>query len=69
MSAGATALMVAASKGNMEVLTLLLSHGANPEQEAVDGSTAIDWANRFGHGQIADYLQDHLSVSLHDCFG
>lgn len=56
--------MVAAAKGNLEVASLLISHGADPQTKAADNSTAADWATRFGHTEIADFLNDHSAVSL-----
>ena len=62
--AGATALMVAAAKGNLELASLLVSHGADPHVKATDDSSAADWASRFGHTEIAKVLADHVAVSL-----
>ena len=47
--AGGTALMVAAGKGRMADVMTRLSHGADGQLKARDGSTAADWAQRFGH--------------------
>jgi len=40
----ATALIIAARKGNPEIVELLLARGADPNQENVDGKTALDVA-------------------------
>ena len=61
---GATALMIAASKGKLDVVVSLLGHGSDPLQKANDGSTAIEWALKFRHSEIADFLREHLSVSI-----
>ena len=60
--AGASALMVAAAKGNLQVATQLVSHGADPAIRAADGSDAIAWALKFGHQEIAEFLQEHVAV-------
>lgn len=54
--------MVAASKGNLDVVTLLLRHGADPAQSAVDGSTAVSWALKFQHTDVAAFLNEHQEV-------
>ena len=56
--------MVAAAKGNIEIVSLLVSHGADPQIKAADDSSAVEWASRFGHTDIADFLTDHAAVRL-----
>ena len=56
--------MVAAGKGRMEDVMALLSSGADPQQTASDGSSPIDWARRFGHEELATFLEEHSAVRL-----
>ena len=55
---GATALMAAAGKGRHVEIGQLLGCGADPTQKSKDGSTAADWARRFGHEDIAATLDE-----------
>ncbi|KAK9814740.1 hypothetical protein WJX72_010718 [[Myrmecia] bisecta] len=60
---GATALMAAAGKGRIEDVGVLMANGADLQQTSMDGSTAYDWAVRFGHTEIAELLQAHMEDS------
>lgn len=62
--AGATALMAAAGKGRLEDAAALLTAGADPLLKSNDGSTARDWAARFGHDDLADFLGTHMQVQM-----
>ncbi|KAK9807916.1 hypothetical protein WJX73_001801 [Symbiochloris irregularis] len=57
---GATALMAAAGKGRLEDVITLLSNGADAAATSRDGSTAAKWAERFGHLEISEYLEEHV---------
>ena len=57
--------MVAAGKGRMEDAMTLLSNGANTQQTCSDGSSPIDWARRFGHDEMATFLEEHSAVRLY----
>ena len=60
---GATALMAPAGKGRHMEVSQLLGCGADPTQRSRDGSSAADWARRFGHHDIAatlDYAQAQM---------
>ena len=61
---GATALMAAAGKGRLEDAAALLTAGADAALKSSDGSTAQDWAARFGHDDLAEFLGTHMQVSL-----
>ena len=61
-TAGATALMAAAGKGRMEEAAALLAAGADAAARATDGSTARDWAAKFGHEDVAAYLDSLTQV-------
>lgn len=54
--------MVAAGKGRMQTVMTLLSHGADVQQKSRDGSTASDWAKKFGHTEVFQFLQEHAEV-------
>ncbi|KAG6557198.1 hypothetical protein Mapa_001125 [Marchantia paleacea] len=56
---GATALMVAAGKGRVDDLQLLLSLGADRSIVSQDGANALDWAQRHGHEEIVDLLTNY----------
>ena len=54
-----TALMHAAAEGQMEVVGVLLEHGADKSVKDVDGDTAESFARQKGHGSVADYIRDY----------
>ena len=54
---GWTALMIAASKGNREMVTILLAAGANTEPRDQLGKTASDYAEEGGFTNIASLLR------------
>ena len=54
--------MAAAGKGRLEDVAVLLSNGADPLLRSRDGSTARDWAAKFGHIDVAEYLDASMQV-------
>jgi hypothetical protein len=58
-SSGETPLMVAAYTGNLEMLQLLLAHGAEPCATNREGENAVRLALRNHRQTIADYLNAH----------
>lgn len=54
--------MAAAGKGRLEEASLMVSAGADPMMRSRDGSTARDWAVKFGHSEVADFLESHMQV-------
>jgi ankyrin repeat protein len=63
---GYTPLMWAVSKGNKEIVGVLLAKGANPNiakqrrngvDSMIDGTTPLEWAERCGMSDIADMLR------------
>jgi ankyrin repeat protein len=53
---GQTALMTAAQMGNMEIVKLLMEHGANKEIRNTSKYTAAEEATAFNHQDICDYI-------------
>ena len=53
-----TALMIAAEKGNVELVTLLVEHGANVHETDLHGNTAAMKAFFKGHDSVVGYLQN-----------
>lgn len=54
--------MAAAGKGRLEDVAALLTAGADPLARSRDGSSARDWAAKFGHSDVADFLGSHMQV-------
>eukprot|EP00250_Pteridium_aquilinum_P000849 c11023_g1_i1 orf=66-3809(+) len=59
---GTTPLMVAAGKGRLTEVLLLLSRGANMDLTSQDGTTALDWAERYGREEIKEILVKHKNT-------
>lgn len=53
---GFTALMTAAAEGQLEVVQLLLAHGARADLKDKDGDTAESFARQNGHIAVAELL-------------
>jgi len=51
-----TALMYAAAEGNLEVVKILLEHGADKTMQDIDGDNAESFARQAGHTAVADFL-------------
>ena len=60
---GATALHAAAGKGRLDDVATLLVNGAAAGAGARDGSTPADWARRFGHAAVAEFLDTHVAAT------
>ncbi|KFM80062.1 putative ATP-dependent RNA helicase YTHDC2, partial [Stegodyphus mimosarum] len=50
-------LMLAAGRGNIDVVEQLLVLGASVHIKSSNGWTAIDWAYQFGHKDIGELLR------------
>jgi ankyrin repeat protein len=50
-------LWKAAKRGHLEMVKLLLSHGADPSATDNDGMTALDYATRYSRIQVVQYLE------------
>lgn len=55
---GFTALMTAAAEGQIEVVRLLLGHGADPALKDKDGDTAETFARQNGHAAVVELLKN-----------
>lgn len=55
---GFTALMMAAAEGQVEVVRILLAHGASAAILDRDGDTAEKFAREKGHGAVLELLAD-----------
>ena len=56
---GTTALMFAASRGNIKMVRALMDHGANPNAIRKDKITPLLLAAFFGHSEIVRILVEH----------
>ena len=55
---GNTALMLAANRGRLEAVRMLLQAGADPNLKAKDGWTALQAAEMIGDDEIVELLRD-----------
>lgn len=55
-----TAAMMAAAEGQLEVLKVLVAHGADLKMVDVDGESSLDFAKANGHTQVADYIASQI---------
>jgi len=53
---GRTALALAAEKGRLEIVALLIEAGADPRSQDLEGATALVTAAAHGHGDVVDLL-------------
>ena len=54
---GFTPLMTAAAEGLLDIVRLLLVHGADRNLEDQDGDTALSFAKRNGHTEVVELLE------------
>ncbi|XP_076047554.1 myosin binding subunit isoform X2 [Oratosquilla oratoria] len=67
---GANALHVAAAKGYIEVMRMLLQAGANINSQDFDGWTPLHAAAHWGQRQAVDVLCEHSAdMSIRNCVG
>lgn len=52
-----TMLHYAAALGYLDQVKKILSHGVDINAQAIDGSTALDYARRWRHDDVVDYLK------------
>ena len=55
-----TAVMMAASEGQLEVMKVLVNHGADLKMVDVDGESSLDFANSKGHTAVAAYIKTQV---------
>ena len=55
-----TPLMFAATEGHRDVVQYLLSNGANPKAEDVDGETAATFARQRGFSEVAAMIEARM---------
>ena len=55
---GVTPLMLAATKGNLEIVKLLLAKGADITKTSKEGKTALNYAMANGHIKITTILTE-----------
>lgn len=55
--------MLAAGRGNADVVEQLLVLGASIHIKSTNGWTAVDWANQFGHKEVAELLASQWYVN------
>ena len=58
-------LSAAAGKGCLEVVKLLVEHGANVNYKGRDNKAALDFSMEAGHGDVAKYLRN-IMLELDD---
>ena len=55
-----SAIMFAASEGQLEVVKNLFQHGADLKLQDIDGESAYDFANANGHVQVAEFIKSKM---------
>ena len=60
---GVTPIILASQKGNITVVTELISKGANPVAVSMTGSTALIQASHFGHFDTVRFLLRHGAIA------
>lgn len=52
-----SAVMHAAAEGHLEVVRILIDHGADHTLKDIDGDDAASFARQNGHSQVVEYLE------------
>jgi ankyrin repeat protein len=55
---GHSPLLEAAANGSLDIVKILLAHGADPQAKTDEGKSALDFAEQAGHTELATYLRD-----------
>jgi ankyrin repeat protein len=63
---GSTPLMWAAWSGSLDVVRLLVSHGADPHKKNRNECNVAHWATAGGNLEVCKYLKDELNVSFEE---
>ena len=61
-----TALMFAASEGQLEIVKILMANGADATLKDIDGDTAEAFALQNKHPEVAQYLANHRNNNRQD---
>ncbi|WP_165073236.1 ankyrin repeat domain-containing protein [Paludisphaera rhizosphaerae] len=56
-SSDRTMVAEAAATGRLDVVRVLVDHGLDPREVGGDGLSPLEWAEREGHAEVADYLR------------
>ena len=63
---GSTPLMWAAWSGSLDVVRLLISHGADPHKKNRNECNVAHWATAGGNLEVCKYLHDELGASFEE---
>lgn len=63
---GKTPLMAAAKQGNLNIVSMLVKHGAEIDLTDYAGNQAIDFAEKHHHTQVANYLSNPFLTNTYD---
>ncbi len=63
---GKTPLMAAAKQGNLDIVSMLVKHGAEIDLTDHAGYQAVDFAEKHHHTQVADYLSNPFLTNTYD---
>lgn len=58
---GVTALMLAADRGNLELVNVLIAWKANPHASSMNLMTAFAYACNCGHVEVTHYLSEYVT--------
>ena len=58
---GVTALVCATARKRLDIVEALITFGANPMTKTPNNMSAHDWALKFGHKEVAEYLSGFMS--------
>jgi len=51
-------LLEAVANGRLDIVKILVAHGADPQARTDDGKTALAFAQERGHREVAKYLHE-----------
>jgi len=55
-----TPVMMAAAEGQLDVVKVLVSNGADLKMVDIDGESSLDFAQSNGHTEVANYIKSQL---------
>lgn len=62
-SKGNTALIYAAINNQLDIVEYLIKSGANTSIKSSTNMTALDIAEKYKHGNVAEFLKSHINKS------